>query len=222
MSIYTSNPCPVISVHLPKCAGTSLQVSLKMVLGNQLLLDYGDRIVEITDEAQAHRRKTKIEAINKIETRKNVKIIHGHFYAAKYLDVYPGAKFITILRRPDALLMSYYNYLRSREDSNPLIVKAKSCRDFEEFIEIDWFQNIITKLVFPLKCSDFSYIGFLDDYQQGLAGYSKIIGFDLSEMHENKGVKERDNINTNVIQRLMELNAEDFAFYEAAMKNFRD
>jgi len=211
---------PIISLHIPKCAGTSLKESLQKSLGDNLQLDYGDRVLDISEEARIYRIKSKKNSLEKLESIKNKVIIHGHFYGFKYLDIFPESKFVTIIRRPDSLLLSCYHYLLQRKDDNPLIKLAKKSKTFDDFIEIEEFQNIITKVSYPLQPSSFFYIGFFENYKESLGKYSEITKHKLQEFTRNTNNNKTEALSIKTLDRIYYLNQKDFLFYAEACKLF--
>jgi hypothetical protein len=83
----------ILSVHIPKCAGTSFTAILQSRYGPSLFLDYqgtgGQRIPE------------------------TVSAIHGHFPMARYSGVYPHAFKMTWIRHPVERIISYYYYWKA-------------------------------------------------------------------------------------------------------------
>src|SRR5262249_11657358 len=101
------NGSPFISIHLPKCAGTSLGEALKNHFKADLFLDYGDRVVDdrpVKDKLRSERRATLLQQLRNGQL--TFKIIHGHFYAQKYVGVFSDPRWITIMRHPLTLLPS--------------------------------------------------------------------------------------------------------------------
>lgn len=211
---------PVISVHIPKCAGTSLKTMLSDRLADDVVFDYGDRVVDTTKAARQVRLNRKSEAIRNFSRLSAAKVIHGHFYATKYLDLFPDAKFITIIRRPEDLLLSYYHYLRDQDRKGHLISLAKSFSSLEDFIEHGMFQNIITKLTWPMRPADFAFIGFIEDFDAAVEQYSRLIGTTLPIVKKNIAKSEKTPIDAALMTRIRELNAGDYAFYDQARALF--
>jgi hypothetical protein len=84
----------IVSIHIPKTAGTSLQDDLTQIFGDRLLRDYDDWPESTTPEATANnerRRAAMLADAGLITERYDA--IHGHFLAGKYAGVFPiGAR----------------------------------------------------------------------------------------------------------------------------------
>ena len=144
----------LISIHLPKTAGSSLGTTLKEWFGNRLLLDYGDLIGDESAQSMAHRAKRKTAMLGKVsEISTAFDAIHGHFYADKYFEALPSADFAVLMRDPFSRIPSYYEYLkRCHHHRNPLVVAIrKSEMSLDTFIRWDYMRNLCSRLLYPLN-----------------------------------------------------------------------
>jgi hypothetical protein len=81
----------IISVHIPKTAGTSFGEDLNGAFGARLFADYGDWPEVATPEGQAHNEQRRAEVLARLdEIAGRFDAIHGHFTAGKYLNVFSG------------------------------------------------------------------------------------------------------------------------------------
>jgi hypothetical protein len=90
----------LLSVHIPKCGGTSLEVVLRELFGKQLYLHYTD------DEGKALPKKAPHIGGN---------CVHGHFWHHQFPvsigEYYPNCRqFITVLRDPFEIALSAWHY----------------------------------------------------------------------------------------------------------------
>ena len=113
-----------ISVHIPKCAGTSLRRALKQGLGDRFEADYGDRIVQGDVSAIAWRRERKDKMLKRLQ-KGDIALVHGHFYASKYANAPFDKVWLTFIRDPVELVLSYYNFLNRPNLRGPLVKLAK-------------------------------------------------------------------------------------------------
>ena len=76
----------IISVHIPKTAGSSFQAGLASVFGERLLLDYDDRPLDGTLKARFRRARKSLAFSMRGRERFIVDYdaVHGHFIASKY------------------------------------------------------------------------------------------------------------------------------------------
>ena len=102
----------LISVHMPKAAGTSCLYLFEKIYGARLFLDYDDKILH---KSKFIKRKDAIFSMSKnrlnISKYANIDCIHGHFMPLKYRFIdSQDAVFLTWLRHPVQRLISHYYY----------------------------------------------------------------------------------------------------------------
>ena len=119
----------VVSIHVPKCAGTSFRNVLSDQFGSRLWLNYGSIFTE------ADFRPELIPA--------NTACIHGHFLGDAFDSFVPRPRFMTWVRHPvDRVVSNYYHCLRSPD------LRDDCCRRLHEeklslrgFAELDWMKT---------------------------------------------------------------------------------
>src|ERR1700678_709074 len=90
----------VISVHVPKSAGTSFRRVLDEVCGARIWDNYGT--IFSRDQARAEL------------VPPGARIIHGHFIADAFDDLFPRRRLVTWVRHPvERLVSNYHHFLRS-------------------------------------------------------------------------------------------------------------
>lgn len=101
---------PIISIHIPKCAGASFHVVLRKWFGRKLLLHYQDE--QKNTPPQLHSLRS---GLIKNKIRHNI-CIHGHFNHDRgngTSDYYPEIdQFISVIRNPLEIHISNYFYVK--------------------------------------------------------------------------------------------------------------
>ena len=102
----------LVSIHIPKCAGTSFTTCLRSVFKDRLFLHYPDDPEGPPERAAAQQNAC----------------VHGHFYHHQWaigaLDYYPDAtQFITMLRDPMEMVLSGYYFRRRLGDLGQIDVE---------------------------------------------------------------------------------------------------
>jgi len=94
-------PLPeLISVHIPKTAGTSFRLFLQELYGGQLRCLYAEE-------------ETAPELAPVFEFAPETCCLHGHIQASAFSDKFPRASYLTWLRDPvERIASSYFQYLR--------------------------------------------------------------------------------------------------------------
>src|SRR5580704_16722666 len=111
----------IISVHIPKTAGVSFLDDLRHAYGERVFADYGDWPELRTPDGRGHnerRRAAMLAASGEFASRYDV--IHGHFAARKYVDVFTETALVTFVRDPYQHAVSTYEHaVRDEAGSHP-------------------------------------------------------------------------------------------------------
>jgi hypothetical protein len=181
---------PLISIHIPKCAGTSFTAVLREWFGNSLLLHYFNERWNLPPRRHVLKRFFS----------KQYKVglcIHGHFNRQRGVgveDYYPEVRqFITVLRDPFDLHLSNYFYIKRSQKTGSgenyqagkvnLVAaenwtlaefldrkKSSYLRYFlPEGINLDNYREVLDEY--------FLAIGVMDDLQRSVDHIAKVLGF---------------------------------------------
>ena len=182
MKSYDSNK-PLLSIHIPKCGGTSLKVAMKAWFGNGLHLHYYDQKKKVLPKV------VKTRPWHGLGHRANL-CIHGHFNGNKGYGIdqyYPDIdQAITFVRDPLAVALSLFSY------NHRLIAEGKNYADGKKFTltqDIDEFLEGVNPF--------FSY--FLPDSLTGAFDEQK---FDAYFVHI--GVMEHYQTSMNILADKLE------------------
>lgn len=216
-------PDVVVSVHIPKAAGSSLLQQFKDSLGERkILLDYEDDPVDLRSRACI---EPEAYALNPIRSISPYKLVYGHFQPAKYDGLF-GAFRMTFLRHPVDNVQSIFRFwsAHSRETwDSPIFHYFKDNElTLERFASIPRIRYLYTQTYFgDFDMSRFDFIGDYARYDDELFRLGGSIGIELDPA-------VRLNVTQSYIdekqselwkcdgdgQRLEEILKEDIAFYE--------
>jgi len=215
-----------ISVHVPKTAGTSFKNFLESIFGEQLLLDYRSKPLDVNYEARAiDNLESDVASYREIHQRleSGDVCVHGHFFPAKYLSVFPNAKLISWVREPAQRLMSHYQYWRQNPQPNHEIARMVVEEDlsFTEFCELELMQNINSRFFGDLRARRFGSVGVVERYESSLEGLCSQYNWPFPlgpsvEMARKNPVKTASEypLSATDIKRVKQLNALDYSLYE--------
>lgn len=209
----------IISFHLEKCAGTSLQHLLRSLYGNKF---YQHRI----EDQQGC--KEELLAMNP-----KPEIIHGHmFYGIHNLFNNVNADYISVLRDPVERFISHYYHCLTRNDNRPRFEGKKP--NLEEFCGEPYrkYHNLLTRRLSGNKenemtkgdldqayerISKFKLIGFFDDLNRFLYMMSRIYNWEsVPEMPRKNGsgcLKLYKELTPEVYNKLLTVNLFDITLY---------
>ena len=208
----------LVSIHIPKTAGTTFGTFLSDRYGRRLLKDYGDRPLS---HPAGPRLARAVAAIPSAPARLDgFDAVHGHFLPLKYVAV--RGDFVTWLRDPAQRILSrYHHYLRDVAAGRPLqdVAGLRPGLALAEFIEIPRFQDSYAKYFrgFPLR--RVSCFGFSEDVAGGLARMQRRLGWDTGG-HTAKAVNvnpartgDRYDVPAAVQRRIERLNRADYRIW---------
>lgn len=214
----------IVSVHIPKTAGTSLRVGLERRLGRRLLLDYEDRPLARTEEDLA--RRARSAAAVRADPRSllsDYDAVHGHFIASKYLPLGAEARFAVFLREPVARTLSHFrHWRRNPEAPNPVARRISAGEigpaDLAEMIE---YRTIYTTFIGGLQLEQFSFVGLAEHYPASIALFQAIFGIELPALHQNPS-PEADALDmpAHELQRVKAAQTENAVVYDRARRRF--
>ncbi len=211
----------IISLHIPKSAGTSFRFSLKEHFGSALLEDYGTRPLRIPFElgrkkAESFNRKIKFGKYS------GTSCIHGHFLAAKYSAFVGRATFITWLRNPvDRLYSNYYHILRNHPGARntiPFRVRREGWT-LEEYCFSPLMKNYCSNFFWNFDISAFEFIGIVENYETELDFFFRnFLGSGTQPFKENTNPdNEPYRIDPDMRNELEKFHALDMSLYNRAL-----
>ena len=171
---------PLIAIHVPKAAGTSVRQVFETWFGRRLYRHYYHEIFGLKP------RRTRLRRLFSSTFREGV-CIYGHFNRTRQMGIehdYPEVQqFVTVLRDPFELAVSEYFYLRDAgrrwRDKSRIPTD-----DIETYLArktpnmLDHFPRPLTLDDYREKlCADFIHIGITEDLAVSLRAMAHKLGF---------------------------------------------
>ena len=216
-------PYPLIFIHLPKTAGTSLRRTIEK--------NYRSR--ELFFVYNKNPRFNTVDELRSFtpEDFAKYKVIMGHFSFNRRLFPFNDRRFITLVREPVQRCISYYHHVMNRREWRG---RQLSLLEYVETSGDIQFQNHQTRLLSNMKRNpitekhlenvirnverNFLYIGTSEKFPQAIDCLYDMLGWDNKKIfYENATSKKQatiDNISEDVLERLRELNEYDIKLYE--------
>lgn len=215
----------VISVHLPKTAGSTFRDTLAVVYGDDIFFDYGDQD-QFVDGGRASLWARLVRFRRRIRFRKTLRptdrCIHGHFMATKYLAQFPDATYITWMRDPvERVASHYYHWLRKPDPSTAHLLQGRTV-PLETFAELEIVRNLQAKYLDGVPLSRFAFVGVQEYFEPMLERLWPILNLppvppQTRNTNRAKAVGERYEIAPAVRAYVAELNARDYELYNAVL-----
>lgn len=199
----------ILSIHVPKCAGTSFRHVLQHVYGPRLWLNYGAAF------ARGQASPGLVPA--------TAECVHGHFLADTFSDLYPNATYITWVRHPvERVVSNYHHFLRGPD------MRDDCCRRLHEgnlslgeFAELDWMRNEATRYLAGMPISAFAFVGVAESFASSLAVFADTIGWrePLPRPRDNVNpgrTEDRYPLSSREFRHILDLNQADYVWYRQA------
>lgn len=145
----------ILSVHIPKCAGSSFEGALRSRF-------------RVLRDLTAPRDTMDYEGAM-LEVPKNIQLVHGHFPATKYLNRFPDADIITWVRDPWERFVSHVNY-EIQEDGKPVNWRKKLYDRYKI--------NFINMFFDGVPIERFKFIGIVEDSKGSMERFNETFNVD--------------------------------------------
>lgn len=207
---------PLISLHIPKCAGQSFRQVLNQWFGGHLFIHYFQQY----------------NALPPKHALKPGMCIHGHFNRTKKMgtaDYYPTVdQFITILRDPLEIAISNYFFWKKKERSRQLKLGIIKEGDEHDYRNIDDFfkkrprSHILNFMPCDLTVKNykqiletkFIWIGLSENLQASVDILSKLLGFERASINHVNASKRDEELSSINRKAFIDNNQSEFEIYQ--------
>lgn len=220
----------VISVHVPKTAGSSFQRILTTVYGDARVMRDNDEVpmnplMPYNVDWQAWRESSSAQVRS---IAPEFRAIHGHFAIEKYIDAFPDARRIAWVRHPTSWVISLYFYWKHVAiRKNPLVIRLQDEQmSLEEFAHDPSVRNRVSGCFLKgVPLSDFDFIGVQEHFNDDVRDLVRLMEWrELPLRIENSNpapgyTDQADKLrkDARLFDRLVSLNEEDMNLYEEAL-----
>ena len=197
----------ILSIHIPKTAGSSFRGILAQVFGPDLLLKYW----EMTDAAG--------KVITTIP--RSVRCIHGHFVPEALLPQFPNATLITWVRDPvERIASCYAHVLRQPDWRHPMHRQVhEKGLSLLQFAGLEPMRNEIAHYLNGRRPADFRFIGLTEQFAASLRRFFKRLALApiaAEAMQENANPdrpEARYSLDDDTRRKIAALNERDMDLY---------
>lgn len=213
------NNIQLVSIHIPKTAGTSFRNTLKQVYGENQVKRLDIAIDKFTLEQQPF-QSDKLD--------KGIEVIHGHIFyelLIEKINISKDVPIITWLRDPVARVISNYKYLSKRlaeeldEEGKGLNILAKMQRTLVEYAHDEINRNRMSKFLAGIEPEDISFIGITEYFSDDLKDLAQFLDWkNVEEYMVNVTGKKIDDVSEEDKAIIRQLNRDDVALYQKAIE----
>jgi len=216
----------LISLHLPKTAGSSFLMSLEQHYGERLSRDYADKPIN-TPMLRRNSGALVNCILNGLRRDEGLECIHGHFLPLKYLfySTRQDVRFVTWLRDPvERLASHYFFWVRNYDPVNSPPLHKRMIMEkwsLERFCLGPELQNFYCQFFWGFPLSRFDFIGITEYYETEFDFFSRVfLGYSLQPAKENinpnKG-KTSYFDDEDLINKIKKHHSKDILLYEKAL-----
>lgn len=210
----------LISIHIPKTAGTSFRNTLKQVYGE-------DRVARLDISRKANNILLNEVPYTGAALPPSCQVVHGHFTMEKLYDCFPvdpNIPIITWLRHPVERVISNYFYLSKRlaeeldEKAKGLNILDKLQRSLIEYARNKRSQNRMCKFLKGTQISDLAFVGIQEYYDSDLADLARILGWQELPSFKDNVTGGNYQVDTATRDEIASLNLLDMELYHTALE----
>ncbi len=209
------NVHPLVVVHIPKTAGTSLRMSLERTLGiDQICMDYGVEYGGTSPCVLDWFKSRDVYRLYETFNQSGYRLLAGHFSAGKYVNLFPAQSMVTFLRAPVKRVLSEFSHFKRNHAYKGTL---------EDFYSWDRNKNMQTRMLGNVPRQVLGLVGIAEHYEDSLALFANRFGLELPSVRENIDPdRVADEVKISEEQRKqMELfNRQDIFLYRRAVQNF--
>lgn len=202
---------PILFVHIPKTAGTSLNASAEAYFGvDAIEKDYGPDAPHTTDLVRRHiYSQETVDQFGFTESFLNARKawLTGHFSADRYLQFLGCENVISFVRDPVERVISEYLYLRRTQRVE---------RSFEDFYRHPHETNKQYSFIGQFPWQAFHFVGTQERYTEGLAHLNETLGVPIKVQSKNiRDDQSHLEFDDATRDDVAAWNERDIAFYNA-------
>ncbi len=214
------NNIELVSIHIPKTAGTSFRNFLKEIYGQENAVRFD---INITTKGIDLENNEFTQ--NKLP--RNIKVIHGHFYYTdliEQVDLKENTPVITWLREPSERVISNYYYLEKRlkeelgEEKKELNILSKMQKSLIEYARNEISRNRMSKFLNGLPLGSMFFVGIYEHYEKDMQDLAKMLNIKNYPVfqHNITGIKRQ--VDSGILEEIKQLNTKDYDIYNKGLE----
>ena len=215
------NNFKLVSIHIPKTAGTSLYKIICEVYDKKSVarLDYKPALQKLF---------VNEKEFNSEVFPPNIEVVHGHInpnVLMDYFELGEDVKIITWLRDPVERIISDYYYLiqiikenYNFDPYNPKILDRMT-KSLIEFARMEMEKNRMTRFLGRMKPEDMFFVGTTENFDRDLKRLAQLLNWgSYTSVKVNKTKNKSTDISPEIIEEIRLLNKQDIDLYNKALE----
>jgi len=211
----------LISIHIPKTAGTSFRNILGSVYGR-------NRVLRVDMPLQSERASHEKLIHGPKRLPGSARVLHGHFRRQDLVRHYglgPGIPVITWLRDPVERVVSNYYYLQGilrgivEERKRNVAILNKMEKTLLEYARADIARNRMAKFLDGMDLGDLLFVGIQEYFSEDLTELARLLGWkQFDRFHHNSSEDQKAPVSEELRREIRKLNERDTELYEEALR----
>ncbi len=215
--------CPnlrLLSMHIPKTAGTSFYQILQQAYGRNgvMRLDYRPALGQFIVKGKSYNSKNLPARVCALHGHLNYKVISA------YLELNEEIKIITWLRNPIERVISNYYYLLERLDDrfkvDPLhpYTLDRMTKSLLEFAKSNQEKNRLFKYFRGTDLGSFYFVGIIENFDEDIMELGKRLDWKtVKPVKQNVTLKKPSAVSAEVYEAIKSMNHKDWNIYQQAL-----
>jgi hypothetical protein len=214
----------IVSVHIPKTAGSSFKDLLIRHLGQErVCLRYGQTPLRYRAEARP------VPPLD-LDLGPNCAVVHGHFVADRLILPPGGAppRYVVWLRHPVERLISHYFFWKRQPYLDQPLCRRMHEQELsvEAFAALDGMRDLQRFFLGGLPPDRFAFVGVTERFAASIDRFNATFGTDLhrsltANVNPDKPAPDyRAMVGERAYNAIAELNAADMAVYQWALASY--
>lgn len=208
----------IISIHIPKTAGTSFFQVLRHEYGPKRVVKFNRKDVAVSTLGG-----NRLGAVLPPE----ITVIHGHFLWAEVNDIAAtdGCKLIAWFREPVERLVSNFGYFKMKIHSEPTVHKQRHRIDesLMQYCGNKGTRNKMSEFMQDAPLDSFFFLGLQECFTSDLAMLGRMLDWkrEIPAIHalDNSAFKKKHvNVADDDRSHIMKMNANDVALYQRVLR----
>ncbi|WP_108659761.1 sulfotransferase family 2 domain-containing protein [Acuticoccus kandeliae] len=184
----------ILSIHIPKTAGSRFGQILKARYGDALAFYYGPNNPKTHPLARVRPKDLDADLMDRLHAS-GVRILHGHMRAHLLMRTIPDpARYWVWLREPVEQVISYYHFVRtSKGDGGPLYEAVQERGiSLDEFVSLPQVENIQSQYCGQLRIEEAGFVGITEQFSRMLPLIGLRDQMRWSNVNAEKPIVDRD------------------------------
>ena len=211
------NKIELVSLHIPKTAGTSFRNILRKVYGKSHVAR-----LDIRKDIELNGK-----ALRGNQLKSSIRVVHGHFSYRELSEQFEIGKevpVVTWIREPAERVISNYYYLehilknKLHKERKNMNILSRMQKSLLEYAAAEANRNRISKFLDGIDVRELFFVGSTAYYEEDLKCLGDRLQWDHFSVLKHNITERKPEVDADTLSKIKELNSIDYEIYHEAMK----